>query len=155
MSSLAFFRDASILIPIVKADIIVLDARYKAMAQSAKQIAEKAGKALRLTDAHCEVYIVDDARMESLALEVRHAHHTDINVLAFPAIKGFPRPDLGDMRDVGEIYINPGYIIKKKKNFSFMLIHGLLHLAGYDHKAKHDTLAMQAKEKELMRILRH
>lgn len=137
----------------MKADIIVLDARYKAMARGAERIAEKAGKALGLTDAHCEVYIVDDARMEALALEVRHARHTGINVLAFPAVQGFPRPDLGDMRDGGEIYINPGYIKKKKEDFSFMLIHGLLHLAGYDHNGKHDTLAMEAKEKELMRIV--
>lgn len=149
----SFLRDAGILIPIVKAAIIVLDARYAAMAQSAERILKKAGKVLGLTNTHCAVYIVDDARMETVALRARHARHTGINVLAFPAVPDFPRPDLGSVRDVGEIYINPGHIIKKKENVSFMLIHGLLHLAGYDHKEKHDTLAMEAKEKELMRIL--
>lgn len=150
MSILSFSRNAGILIPIMKADIIVLDTRYKALAQVAKQIAEKTGKALGLTNAHCEVYIVDDARMESLALGVRHARHRGITVLSFPAVPGFPRPDIGTMRALGEVYINPGHIIKKKEDFSFMLIHGLLHLAGYDHKEKHDTLAMEAKEKEIL-----
>lgn len=120
------------------------------MARVAERILEKAGKALRLTDAQCEVYIADDAQMEAVAQKTGHAHHGGITVLSFPAAPDFPRPDLQGIKDLGEIYINPGYIKKNNEDFNAMLIHGLLHLVGYDHNGKHDTLAMEKKEKELL-----
>lgn len=137
----------------MKADIIILDKRHTALARSAKRILEKAGKALPFHDAQCAVYIADDAQMEAVAKEASHPYHEGVTMLAFPADAHFPRPDLHGLRDMGDIYINPGYIQKKKENFSFMLIHGLLHLAGYDHNGKHDTLAMEKKEKELLATL--
>lgn len=137
----------------VKADIIVLDTRYKALTPVVDDILEKAGKALGFSDARVEVYIVNDAQMEEVARQAHHTNHGGITVLSFPATQHFPRPDLYDVRDGGELYINPGYIEKQKEDFSYMFIHGLLHLAGYDHTEEHDTLIMKTKEKELMRAI--
>jgi len=104
------------------------------------------------------------------------------NVLAFPAPKGFPRPDIKG-KHLGEIYLNPDYIAKERleivpplagsrlpklssldggrnlkleipAKLAYMLIHGFLHLLGYDHKKKSDTIIMQKKELLLMRRLR-
>ena len=34
-----------------------------------------------------------------------------------------------------------------------MVIHSILHIQGYKHKLKKDKIIMEAKEKELMKIL--
>ena len=71
------------------------------------------------------------------------------NVLSFVAkeTRGrFIYPDQND-KYLGEIYLNPFYIKKNKEDISFMLFHGLLHIAGYDHKRKNDRIKMERKEK--------
>ena|SRR3989344_6906509 len=74
------------------------------------------------------------------------------NVLAFPSPKSVPRPDIkGKM--LGEIYLNPKYIKNNKESFEFILIHGLLHLLGYDHIRKADRIVMEQKENELLATL--
>jgi len=37
-----------------------------------------------------------------------------------------------------------------ERELGILLIHGLLHLAGYDHMTDEDAVHMQAKEKELL-----
>lgn len=76
------------------------------------------------------------------------------NVLSFPAPKGFPRPDVKKgSKALGEIYLNPEYIEKNGENLVFMLIHGFLHLLGYDHKRKNDRIIMEKKEQQLLKKL--
>lgn len=74
------------------------------------------------------------------------------NVLAFPAPKRFPRPDIKG-KPLGEVFLNPIYIKKHGENLLFMLIHGFLHLLGYNHIKKSDRIRMQKKETELCKIL--
>jgi probable rRNA maturation factor len=40
-----------------------------------------------------------------------------------------------------------------KKELTILLIHGLLHLLGYDHEAKAQESQMQAREKELLGLI--
>lgn len=68
------------------------------------------------------------------------------NVLSYVAEGGFPRPDLKE-KYLGEIYLNPFYIQINREDILFMLFHGLLHIAGYDHKKKNDRIKMERKEK--------
>jgi probable rRNA maturation factor len=35
-----------------------------------------------------------------------------------------------------------------------LLVHGILHLLGYDHKKKNDTLLMRAKERQLLSLIK-
>lgn len=108
-------------------------ARYEKIA---KRVLQGAALALGVDKAAVEVHIVGDRHMKK-------------NVLAYPAPRHFPRPDLKGYGDLGDIYINPLYIKRQGEDFKRMLIHGFLHLLGYDHTTKHDTLAMEKKEKEL------
>ena len=114
----------------MEVEIAVLDARYADHASRLKDI-------LMAAAAHAEAYIVGNAFMEK-------------NVLAYPAPKGFPRPDLSGVRDLGELYINPQYIATHGEDFAFMAVHAFLHLLGYDHHGKHDTVKMEAKEEEII-----
>ncbi len=74
------------------------------------------------------------------------------NVLAFPAPKRFPRPDTPG-KFLGEIYLNPGYIEEHGENLHYMLVHGFLHLLGYDHIAKGARIVMERRERVLMKKL--
>ncbi len=59
----------------------------------------------------------------------------------------------------GDIAICPSVIFKEAKeqkktihaHFAHMVIHGVLHLQGYDHETKKDAAAMESREIELLR----
>ncbi|MBI4087539.1 MAG: rRNA maturation RNAse YbeY [Candidatus Liptonbacteria bacterium] len=72
-----------------------------------------------------------------------------VDVLSFAEPKGFPHPE-SKKRFLGEIYLNRG-LRSDFPRLAFLLIHGLLHLLGYTHNKKSDTLKMQSLEKRLMR----
>ncbi|KKR06352.1 MAG: hypothetical protein UT34_C0001G0392 [candidate division WS6 bacterium GW2011_GWF2_39_15] len=53
---------------------------------------------------------------------------------------------------INEIYICPSYIYKRYRGRNFiievyrMIIHGLLHIYGFDHKGKFDKLEKDSEE---------
>ena len=54
---------------------------------------------------------------------------------------------------LGEIYLAPQYIRKNKGEVRYLLIHGLLHILGYDHVEKDDRMRMEYEEKILCDVL--
>lgn len=71
------------------------------------------------------------------------------NVKSYPAPPDFPHPET-PKKYLGEIYLNPDYIAKVGENFDHMLIHGFLHLLGYDHKIDADAERMEGLEEKLL-----
>lgn len=118
-------------------EITVLDQRHADYASRLRALLVAAAEHMGIADGHMEAYIVGNGFMEK-------------NVLAYPSAADFPRPDLDERRDIGELYINPQYIAEHGEDFAFMAVHGFLHLLGYDHRGKHDTVKMDAAEKELL-----
>lgn len=116
--------------------------KFKKFIPQIRKTARKLGQFLKIKNAHVEIYLVGNSFMKK-------------NVLSFPAPKGFPRPDIAKKHKyLGEIYLNPDYIakgeLKINQGLVYMLIHGILHLLGYDHKKKSDTIIMQKKESQLL-----
>lgn len=116
-----------------------------------KKLAKKIGSFLNIKNKAVEIFLVGNDFMKT-------------NVLSFPAPKDFVRPDL-KQKPLGEIYLNPGYIAKEAWKITppaggwrleiplplaFMLIHGFLHLLGYDHIKKNDSIKMEKKERGLL-----
>ena len=124
----------------MKKEIIVLDKKYARLAPLIQRTLTRIGTTNDFIHTHLEVYLVGDSFMKK-------------NVLSFPAPGNFPRPDLKKYRSLGELYLNPGYIKRHNENLVYMLIHGALHLLGYDHHTKRDTMAMEKKEQELLALL--
>jgi len=114
-------------------------------------------------DGYLEIFLVGNRQMKK-------------NILSYVGkeTRGeFIRPDIKE-KNLGEIYLNPFYIKKQHANSAlpdfvlqqherahtndekfqtsllFMLFHGLLHIAGYDHKRKNDRINMEKKETELL-----
>lgn len=121
--------------------IVAGSRRFKREAALTRKLLRQLGLFLDLGAKAVEVHLVGDGFMRK-------------NVLAFPASQDFPRPDLKPYQALGEIYLNPACIRRQGNDFVTLLVHGLLHLLGYDHTINREQAAMNRKEKELLNRLR-
>ncbi len=86
------------------------------------------------------VIIVDDTYMISLNREFLKRNGTT-DVIAFP------------LDDVGEIYVSAEVAAERSpedplKELALYIVHGLLHLLGYDHQRPEEDKIMREKERE-------
>lgn len=72
------------------------------------------------------------------------------DILAFPEAGNFPDPEGRRRGLLGEIYLNREL---SRERLDFLLIHGILHLLGFSHKKKNDTLRMENLEKKILKSL--
>jgi probable rRNA maturation factor len=104
-----------------------------------KKIAEKFLQSRGLTKQDLSIAFIGDAKMRRLNSQYRKKNKTT-DVLSFSGEDDF----------LGEILINPAQIKRQAKENNnsfqaeliFILVHGLLHLAGYDDKTEKDRLRM-------------
>ena len=105
------------------------------------------------TSGEISVAIVDAAEMQRLNRDyLNHDFHTD--VLSFVLDRHGQHID-------GEIIASADMAIQRGPEFSWpadaelclYLIHGALHLAGYDDKQEHDRAAMRSKERHYLNSL--
>ncbi|HTY39803.1 MAG TPA: rRNA maturation RNase YbeY [Candidatus Paceibacterota bacterium] len=73
-----------------------------------------------------------------------------VNVLSFPEPARFPHPDRPG--HLGEICLNRAYVRPSRRAEGLqMLVHGVLHLLGYRHDRKRDTIRMERLEERLLK----
>lgn len=94
------------------------------------------------------LYLVDNMTMRGLNRKFR-GKNNPTNVLSFVTPKEFVMPPKKS-KDLGEIYLAPDFIKSKGEDINFLLIHGFLHLLGFNHNKKDDTITMQHKEQKLL-----
>jgi len=114
--------------------------------------------------------VTGDRKMRTLNRAYRGKDYPT-DVLSFPALTGaqlrrFMRvgiPAGGPPVVLGDIVISAPRALAQagehghtlEGELTFLLVHGILHLAGYDHEAGADAAtAMRRKERELMAALR-
>ena len=115
-----------------------------------KELAAKVLKVLRISGTP-EIFIVGSEQMRELKRKYL-GQDKDTNVLAFPFPPDFPQVEAE--KQLGEIYLSPGYIKRHKESIEFMLIHGLLHLLGYNHEEESDRIQMEKLEDKLLKELK-
>lgn len=100
-----------------------------------------------------EAHLVTDESMRRINREMRKKD-VPTNVLSFIANRSFPHPELPKgFHYRGEIFLAPRHILKKREDIRTLAVHGLLHLLGYEHTKKSDRMVMEAREKEISRLL--
>jgi probable rRNA maturation factor len=117
-------------------------------------------KALGYGGYELTVLLVDDREITRLNRQYFRRNHPT-NVISFPMMEGtvasLRAKMLGDVvistetarRDAAEVGKKTG------DEVLFLLIHGILHLVGYDHeKVREDRVEMEAKERELFGMLK-
>ncbi len=99
----------------------------------------------------------DDEAIKELNNEYR-GKDQPTDVLSFPIeLENF----IPEIRMLGDIVISTDTAIKQAKEYNhsviteivILLIHGLLHLHGYDHIDEEDNKKMRNKEKEVLKYL--
>ena len=107
-------------------------------------------------DGSISIRIVDEDEMCALSRDYRD-QDKPTNVLSFPAgeIDGLPpeeRPILGD------VVVCAGVVTREAReqgkavadHWSHMVVHGTLHLLGYDHMSEAEAAVMEALEREIL-----
>ena len=108
----------------------------------------KAGLKPALKFSEVSLALVNDAKIQSLNMQYRQKDKPT-NVLSFPGaeIDGF-RPLLGDIVLAYETIVREAneQTIKLEDHLVHLIVHGFLHLHGYDHENDVDAEMMEALE---------
>ena len=145
------------------------DPRFQIYIPRIKRTTTRVLSFLRQDTACVEIFLITSRQMRALYKKVFHKDHV-ADVLSFPEPRGFVDPEVRRPK-LGEIYLN----IEKTADYrlheparrkraramrdaqwpiDFLLIHGILHLLGYDHVRKNDIMRMERLEQSLLRRLR-
>jgi probable rRNA maturation factor len=136
--------------------VVVQDVSGAAGVPSAQQLRAWARHALG-AESHGELTVRIVTAEESAALNSRYrSKQGSTNVLSFPAELGGAAADellpLGDLAIcaavVGREALEQGK--SPQAHWAHMVIHGTLHLLGYDHETPPEAEAMEARERELL-----
>ena len=133
-----------------------------------KKIAEAVYKTLNQTDdLKAEIVFYQANEMQKLNAEARGVDKVT-DVLSFPTLDGirgkiiknddFPLDFDGKYTFIGSIVLCNQKIIEQAKEYGntekqerdYLIIHGLLHLFGYDHEIDSDKVEMRKLEKEIL-----
>ena len=120
------------------------------------QAAGQALVALGLRDVELSILLCDDAFIHPLNRDYR-GKDKPTDVLSFAMREeGDPNdPVLGDViisiERAQEQALERGHPIGLE--LALLLVHGILHLLGYDHEEDEEAIVMEAKEKEILSVL--
>lgn len=132
-----------------KANLVSLDKRFDTLSEPLRRKAAGVFKFLKKDRAVVDIYLVGATAMRNLNREYRGKDSvTDVLAVEFP--RDFPPEEKGYL---GEVYLNPPHIRKKGYSLEEALVHGILHLLGFDHERKGDNIEMREKEKEVLEWL--
>lgn len=124
---------------------IDVDTITKQVAKRVKQF-EKIGCFKKAT-----LILIDNTEMQDLNLQFREKDYPT-DVLSFPSF---------EKNYLGEIFISTDKVKEQAKDyghsaereFAFLLVHGMLHLLGYDHHTNVEETIMFGKQNEILKKL--
>jgi len=110
----------------------------------------------QLTEAEVSVYIVDEEESQELNSQYRHKDKPT-NVLSFPA----DLPEEIEIPLLGDLVVCAPVVEREAQeqgkmldaHWAHMLVHGTLHLLGYDHIEDDEAETMEALETQLITTL--
>jgi pyridoxine 5-phosphate synthase len=122
-------------------------------------LADRLLKECDLSDHNLSVLLVDDEEMSQINSHYRHKNQPT-NVLSFPftegadaSLAGLPIKELGDIIISVDTALRESLLYRQsfEQRMTWLLVHGLLHLLGYDHeRSPDDEKEMQTREQELL-----
>ena len=127
---------------------------WNAAAADTAALVERAARAALLAageDGGATLLLSDDAAIRDLNLRFRGLDKAT-NVLSFPAAAS-ARPHRGDVALAHGVCAAEARAQGKTlaEHLAHLVVHGVLHLVGYDHQADGDAAAMEDKERAVLR----
>ena len=119
------------------------------LSQALAAAAQKMGKAGSVS-----LLLGDDASVAALNQQFRHKNGPT-NVLSFPPALGAEPGFLGDIALAAETIVEQAQFQGKRfeHHAAHLVVHGFLHLIGYDHEKPADAEVMEAREREILASL--
>jgi probable rRNA maturation factor len=140
--------------------ITVQRATRKGFAPTTAQLRQWATQALKqkTTTAEITIRIVTEKEMTVLNATYRQKNKST-NVLSFPF--DMPHDVKMDIPLLGDIVICTDVVNQEaldqnkpaEAHWAHMIVHGVLHLLGYDHEIEADALTMEAEEIQILKSL--
>lgn len=124
-----------------------------------RNVIDKAFERENVTNAFMNVIIVNNETIHQINKEYRGIDRpTDVISFALEDDKTFINTDF---RVLGDIYISIDKVYEQAKLYghstrrelSFLTVHGILHLLGYDHMVKDDEIIMFKKQDDILNSL--
>lgn len=128
--------------------------RIEALVRRAAEAALKGAGARLRSDVEISILLTDDAAIRDLNARWRGKDKAT-NVLSFPAAA----PDrLHDARALGDIVVALETVLDEAKredktpadHLAHLIVHGVLHLIGYDHETDNEAEEMEALETRIL-----
>ena len=129
--------------------------------QLARRVAEAAfaGTGFDATGSETAILFTDDETIAAVNAEWR-GKPSPTNILSFPAPDDLPVPE-GELRPLGDIVLAWGVIASEAEaqgkalpdHVAHLIIHGVLHLLGYDHADGDEAAEMEALETSILKGL--
>ncbi|MCC0035182.1 MAG: rRNA maturation RNase YbeY [Hoeflea sp.] len=129
-----------------------------ALAAAVRDLAEREGQPFPETPPEVSLVLADDAMMVDINSQWRN-QPKPTNVLSFPAFPlvpgGQPGPMLGDIILARETIEREAADLGKPvdAHITHLIVHGFLHLFGYDHIENSDAEKMEAIETRILTSL--
>jgi len=123
--------------------------QFASLVPEVRRAAEAALSALRREDSVLDIHLMSRAAMQKLNRESR-GKNEPTNVLSFEG-EAFVRGDAKPQKYLGEVFLAPEVIKERGEEIQYLVIHGILHCAGYTHAASRDSIRMEKKEREILR----
>ena len=135
--------------------------RHKISLKKIKQTVQVILDALDCPDSEISILIVDDPQIEELNQQYLN-RKGPTNVIAFAVREG----EFSDLSPqlLGDVVISTDTAAREaqiastsmERRFNELLVHGILHLMGYDHEtSEDDARVMEDKSRELMKHIRN
>lgn len=137
---------------------VEMQRRVRAWAPARAQIATWASTALGRKAANREMSVRVVGRSEIRRLNARYrGRDKPTNVLSFPAVElpAGPERQLGDLVICPDVLRDEARAQRKtlRAHWAHLVVHGSLHLAGYDHEDAADADRMERREIAALRRL--
>lgn len=124
--------------------------------ETIEELMKYALKEENIEKAEFNIIIIDNERIRKINKEYRNIDR-ETDVISF-ALEDEKKEDFTKTRLLGDIYISIdkakeqaiSYEHSLERELSFLAVHGLLHLLGYDHMTKEDEKIMFTKQKEIL-----
>lgn len=129
-----------------------------------KDLIELGGKKIgHSNDTEISINFISDNKIHEINKKYRNKDRVT-DVISF-AIEDGENPMLLDIfkkegipRDIGDLFIAPHFVFQRaielnhsqERELGYTVVHGLLHLSGYDHIKKADASKMMAIQEEIL-----
>ena len=126
--------------------VTTLDKNFQRYELKVKKLALQILKILRKKAVTLEIFLTSPKELRRFNKKYR-GKNKPANVLSIEEPEKFFYPD--HQKRIGEIFLNIE-VVSDKERLALFLVHGILHLFGYEHKTKNGRIKMERMEQKLL-----